>query len=419
MQLDHDWVMQQGEDAFLLHTVSTCHTPLEAPNRIAVAVSGGGDSMALLHLAYRVAEQTGQSLFAVTVDHGLRTESALEAKDVAAFCTDHDIPHTILNWTDWDGKGNLQAAARDARYQLMAEWAKANAIDVVMLGHTLDDGAENFLMRLARAAGPDGLGIMNTRFRRYGVNWARPLWQMQRTELRGYLRRHKIKWADDPSNDDVSYQRVKARKALEILGTLGITAENLHQTSFAITQSNGLVRDHVKAAADRFITVSNGDVLITTQNRFDLSPELRRRLFIAAIKWVGSNGYGPRESGLTALETALTECGKGTLGGCIFTQNDTVTRVTREYNAVKDIVCATNQIWDQRWALDGPHKPDLEIRSLGPVGLPQCPDWRNMNMTRISLLATPAIWRDDTLIAAPVAGYNQGWVARIVADFRT
>lgn len=418
MQLDQNWLLQQGDDAMLLHVVASCHLPRQRLEHIGIAVSGGGDSMALLHLAYRVTQQTGQKLTAMTVDHGLRPESAAEAAGVAAFCKKLDIPQVTLKWTGWEETGNLQSAARDARYQLMADYAKTQNIDAIMLGHTVDDGAENFLMRLARSAGPDGLGTMNTRFARNGITWLRPLWQASREELREYLRRHAVGWVDDPSNDDSKYERVKARKILKALKPLGITADTLHQTSFAITQSNWLVKDHIRAKAAQYVQSANGDVLITSSRRSEISPELQRRFLIAAIKWISSSGYGPRESGLTELDVALMTSGKGTLCGCIFTQDDSGTRITRELNAVKDIVAKTDQTWDRRWQFEGPHAPDLAVRALGE-GIRDCPDWRDTGLPRTSLMSSPSIWRGDTLIAAPIAGYSQGWTARIVADFHS
>jgi len=93
-------------------------------------------------------------------------------------------------------------------------------------------------------------------------------------------------------------------------------------------------------------------------------------------------------------------------------------RITREHNAVRNLTCPTDRIWDKRWQITGPHAPDLHIGALGN-GVNDCPQWRDTGLPRTSLVATPAIWQDDTLIAAPVAGLQNGWTAQIVADFHS
>jgi tRNA(Ile)-lysidine synthase len=124
--------------------------PERLPERLGIAVSGGGDSIALMHLLHRIASDEGVALFAATVDHGLRAESADEARTVAKQAAALGIPHDTLRWQGWDGAGNLQDHARQARYALLKEWAKRNDISAIALGHPADDQAETLLMRLAR-----------------------------------------------------------------------------------------------------------------------------------------------------------------------------------------------------------------------------------------------------------------------------
>jgi len=116
--------------------------------------------MALLHAAHRWSRLGGVPIEAVTVDHGLRAEAADEAAMVAEVCEDWDVPHTILHWDGSAAKGNIAAAGRDARYDLIAGWAKSRGVEGVLLGHTVDDIAETFLMRLARKSGVDGLSMI-------------------------------------------------------------------------------------------------------------------------------------------------------------------------------------------------------------------------------------------------------------------
>ncbi|MGB7244318.1 MAG: tRNA lysidine(34) synthetase TilS, partial [Sulfitobacter sp.] len=158
----------------LARQIATHFLP-DPPRHLGVAVSGGGDSVALLCLLQQFCAAQDIRLFAVTVDHGLRAEAAAEARTVAGLCATLDVPHDILQWTDWNGVGNLQSRARDARYRLMSDWARNREISMIALGHTADDQAETFLLRLARRAGVDGLSAMANRVEHHGMIFCRPL----------------------------------------------------------------------------------------------------------------------------------------------------------------------------------------------------------------------------------------------------
>ena len=415
MQLDTDWLRQQGQDAPLLHCVSNGFGR-KTPQKIGIAVSGGGDSMALLHLLARCAAQTGHLIEAVTVDHGLRPEAADEAAMVGALCARRDIPHTTLKWTGWSSQGNLSAAARDARYALMADWAKTRGIEGIVLGHTGDDVAETFLMRLGRKAGVDGLATMDVNFERNGIRWARPLWQQSRSELRDYLRRHDVHWAEDPTNDDPSYSRTRARKALHTLAPLGIEAETLQAVSFNMAQARTALEHYTRQEADLREVQQGGDIVLPLAP--PLPMDIERRLLGKAIQWIGGIGYPPRADAIPHVEMRLPDARPHTVAGCVLSADNGAIRITREFNAVRDAKCPTDQIWDGRWRLNGPQSHDLEVRALGDA-ITDCPNWRDSGVPRRSLMASPAIFRGKNLVAAPIAGYNQGWSAQIVANFQT
>jgi len=386
------------------------------PKKVGIAVSGGGDSMALLHLALRWSQQTFVPLCAVTVDHGLRAEAAKEAAMVAAFCAGHNIPHDTIVWQDWDGHGNVQAAARDARYRLIGEWAGQNGVDLVALGHTKDDGAETFVMRLARKAGIDGLATSDRLFHRNDVRWCRPLWLAERAALRDYCTRNGVPWIDDPSNDDIDFDRVRVRKAMQVLADTGVSLDALHHAAFTAREARDALEYYTIQEAERLVTIDRGDVVMPLDP--DVPAEIARRLRVKAVQWVGNMAYPPRHASMQQLMSGLWLENTQTLGGCVVTSKDGTLRVTREHRAVGALVSATDARWDNRWKLDGPHAPDLQVRALGE-GIHDCPDWRATGMPRVSLLASPAIWREDTLIAAPLAGYNDVWSARIAEDFHS
>ncbi len=376
-----------------------------AGRRVGVAVSGGSDSLALLHL---LKERVAADLIAVTVNHGLRREAASEALHVERICEGLGVPHRILAWQGWDGTGNLQDQARRSRYDMIADWAEAEGAAAVALGHTLDDQAETVLMRLSRVAGVDGLSGMAAKVTLSGMRFHRPLLGVRRDVLRVYLTSRRVRWVDDPSNADEAFERVRARQALEALEPMGLSPEalagvagNLRAASTALSVWAGQwAREHAKVAA--------GDVILDRTAFSALPGEMRYRLMSSALRWVARRDYPPRREAVLGVLAGTN--GNTTLHGCLVMPSAMSLRIAREPAAVADAATPTEALWDGRWRLSGPHAPDLEIRRLGD-GLHQCPGWRETGLPRLSLTASPAIWRGETLVSAPVAGFEEGWRA--------
>ncbi|MEL6681135.1 MAG: tRNA lysidine(34) synthetase TilS [Pseudomonadota bacterium] len=384
--------------------------------KIGVAVSGGGDSLALLHVLAQLSWRRGLVVEAVTVNHGLRQESEAEAHFVAECCASMGVPHHTLRWQSEHRQGNLMAAARDARYRLIADWATERNITAVMLGHTADDVAENFLIRLARKAGPDGLAAMNAQFDREGITWLRPFLQQTRADLRTYLRAREMTWVEDPTNDDDNFERTRARKAMAVLKDLGLSVDILQNVSLSMQAARHALDHYANIESRRYIVQQGGDLVLKLGLTGPLPDEIKRRLWRMALPWINGAEFPPRQDALTGLLASMASLGSGTVGGCLITRRGDDWRITREYQAVRDLSAATTALWDDRWRLDGPHSPDLSVRALGEA-VQDCPDWRKVALPRTSLIATPAIWRGNSLVAAPSAGLNNGWTAQIVADF--
>lgn len=390
---------------------------LEKPERLGVAVSGGGDSMACLDLMLWHGRELGFSVEAITLDHGLRAEARDEIALVAAYCAARGVDHTVLEWR-WDGAGNLQSEARKARYGLIAEWAKGRGVDCVALGHTRDDVAETFLMRLARRAGVDGLAEMERSFTRDGVRWIRPILSHGREDWRVYLTRQGIGWADDASNTDEAFERVRARKALQALEPLGIEAETLAAVAQNMGSARFALEHYVWQEARDYAVEDRGDLILPNEipdREHTIPPDVVFRLRRAALRWVGGQDYPVRGEAMAEAIEALREGTPHTLGGCLMSPVKGAKfwqdrwRITREFNAVKNLRCSTDKPWDGRWVLEGPHRANLETRALGEAV--KVTPWRETGMPRASLMASPAVWRGDDLVAAPVAGLENGWTA--------
>lgn len=385
----------------------------EAPGRFGVACSGGGDSLATLRLAAGYARDNGVELHCITVDHGLRTGSDQEASDVADICQGLGISHEIARWINWDGQGNLQDEARRARYGLIADWAHGLDLDLVCLGHTADDQAETVLMQIARSAGVDGLAAMAPKRDHLGVTWLRPLLQTRRDALRDYLREEGQSWIDDPSNEDERYDRIKARNILEALKPLGVSPEKLCTLAGNMADARHALNQQVWHFAGDVALVQEGDVLLHRDNLMRGHFETRRRLLRHALTWVSASDYGPRQREIMNLFKAIKEERTATLCGCLIAQENDRIRISREYSAVSSLQTGAGDLWDNRWRLrpeDG-DATGVTIRALGEEGLQLCHDWRETGLSRASLIALPAAFRGEALLAAPLAGLTNGWMA--------
>lgn len=375
---------------------------------LGLAVSGGGDSMALMHLAAGWAD--GRALHVATIDHGLRDASAAEAASVARAARALGLPHTVLHWTGWDGRGNLQQAARDARRHLLADWARDAGLGAIALGHTQDDQAETMLLRLARGSGVDGLAAMAPRTGAHGIQWLRPLLGHSRAELRDWLRARGLAWVDDPSNDNPDFDRIKARRILAELAPLGLSAARLARSAQHMQDARDVLERTANDAAEGVMRQDHGDIVFDAPALDALPRDTRDRLVTRALCAIASRPYRPR---LRALHEALA-VRKATLHGCLLTRKSGCLRITREAQAVARLRAPLHARWDQRWRVIPPPRPlpdGLEIGALGAQGLQHCPDRAEWCLPRASLLASPAIWDGTRLIAAPLAGMGKDWRA--------
>ncbi len=397
----------------------------ELSNTIAIAVSGGGDSLALLHLAAAWAQTRSVRLVALTVDHGLRAESVQEAAFVAQSAAKLKMPHHSLKWSGWDRRGNLQDMARQARRKLIEDWSRAQGVVTVLTGHTADDQAETVLMRLARGSGVDGLtGMAETV--QHGMRWARPLLEERREDLRNYLKDQDVEWIEDPSNEDPRFDRVRARQMLGNLNDLGLSVERLIQTAEHMRAAQRSLWQASASFAKAHVVEDRGDLILSTRV-LDLDQgDTERRVFAAAVGWVSGAANRPRFAALQHSAGVLRLGQRTTLQGVLMTPEAGKIRFSREISAVvktqSPIVAANGEtVWDGRWNIRNSDQSDLGndvcVRCLGENGLAACKNWRDSGMPRASLLASPSVWANGTLIAAPLAENANGWRAFIPMKF--
>ena len=413
----------------------------EKPTALGVAVSGGGDSTALLLLASQWARARGHAISAATVDHGLRAGSAAEAAGVAALCARLGVAHETLRTGNLRAaRGNLSAAARDARFALLGGWARARGLSAVLLGHTMDDQAETVLMRLARGSGAEGLSAMQAVLKRSGLVWLRPLLGVRRAALRAILRDARvdggIAWVEDPTNDDTEYDRVKARQALAALSPLGIDAEGLARTAWHLQRQRRVLERAMQALARRArIWGALGEAYLDLATMAEDEPDTALRLLADSLIRVSGAAYRPRFRALSAVLDGLLE-GQGagtTLSGCLIRPGSGATSqsvlICREPDACEPMrpLLASETVWDRRWRVtargDWPtmSRPSLfQLGALGEQGLAALRAsaglgvWRETaawaSAPRAVRQTTPAIWLGNgwelpELLVAPLADY--------------
>ncbi len=363
---------------------------------VGVALSGGGDSMALMHL---VRDWAGpRRVMAATVDHGLRRESADEAAFAGRAAAALGIDHEVLNWTR-EGAGNLMASARQARLRLLSDWAQRHGLQAVLLGHTQDDQAETLLMRLARGAGVDGLSAMAESRASHDVLWLRPLLDTPRIVLRRYLEARGVRWIDDPSNLNTDFERVRARQALAALdipaASLAQVAQNMAQARTALQHSATLATVEARAV--------HGSLTLQ-RAEFEREPEeIRRRILVGALRWMTGADYPPRREKLAQLLAGIADgTRRQTLEGVIVTVAGPTLHLMREPAAALRAgdLRSDGDIWDRRWRIHG-LGPGQHVAALG-YGELAALNWRDSGLLRHEAAATPAIWQADALIAAPL-----------------
>jgi len=292
----------------------------------AVAVSGGGDSLALMHLladwarARRVAAP-----LVVIVDHRLRRGSAAQARRARARAREAGLEARVLPRRGPAPESDIEGAARAARYRLIGEWAREKNVRTVFVAHTLEDQAETFLMRLARGSGLDGLTAMRV-LAPYplaefaDVALARPLLAERRADLRLYLAARGIAWHDDPMNADPRFARVRMRALLPVLEETGMSAARIAAAAAHLSRA----RDALELATDVFLAraaveTGEGAVALDAEAFAAVPREVGLRALACVLMGVGGAAYRPRFERLSALLDAIAQDALGggrTLGHC-------------------------------------------------------------------------------------------------------
>lgn len=393
--------------------------PFEERPHVAVGLSGGPDSLALTLLLAAWTAARGGRLTALTVDHGLRPDSAGEARTVAGWMAARGIAHEILTWEGEKPAAGLMAAAREARYGLLNGWCRAEGVLHLAVAHQLEDQAATFLMRLKRGSGLDGLAAMPPAVE--GLpRLLRPLLGMSRERLRAHLHAAGQAWIEDPSNRNPAFERTAATDFISRGNVLGLTAERVALASGSLLRARRALEDSIAGClADCASLDALGVAHVEIGALMAAGEEVRLRALARLLRTVGGEAYTPRLERLARLFAALRDghLGRGrTLAGCrILPQGNGALRLLREAAAIPPDgpVPSADFLWDRRFRIT---IPDALLQGL-QVGALTAGRWRGIKadipecaisgQVRATL---PVLFDQDGVAAVPHLGYRRaGW----------
>ncbi|MCI5046030.1 MAG: tRNA lysidine(34) synthetase TilS [Aquisalinus sp.] len=389
---------------------------IQEQKKIAVAVSGGADSMALLWLLRQL--EAGPEIVALTVDHGLRPDAADEAKAVASWCSEKKITHKTLVWHGKKPATGIQAQARRNRYRLLIDACQTEQIDTLLTAHNLDDQAETVFARLARASGPRGLAAMSDETRIAAgagvpMTLARPLLGVPRGRLRATAKEAGLPFFDDPSNDDAAFERVRHRAFLAAVEAQDLLEKKMLVTLAAKMRTATALQEELLTSLQKktgsYITGS-GACCLDADRLHALSEPEKKLLLARLVHATGGQSFEPAEDVVDAALTAFETGDSATCGGALLKVVKSDLYVMREPSALlgrKDqpgvlryeVQPDTRQVlWDDRLIVTLPETPPTATRlTLRPIG----DNGRGPQLQRLMVSTLPALWQDDAIVAVP------------------
>jgi tRNA(Ile)-lysidine synthase len=326
----HKKILSQLNQKKISKIYNEFSSSLKVKENLAVAVSGGPDSLALAYLTKCYSLKNKIKVRYYIVNHKLRKESSLEAESVKKVLKKIDIQCTILNWNGKKTSKNIQATARDKRYSLLSNECKKNNIKHLLLGHHLNDLFENFLIRIVRGSGLNGLISFskNTKYRGEDLNIIRPLLNLEKKDLLYISNEVFSFFVKDPSNINEDYKRTRIRNLLHSLKKEGLDEKKLKLTINNLKDSDKSIKFYVdRNLKKNVVFLKRKNIYILGYNFFDQSHEIVFRSLTKLIQKIGKKYYPVRGKSVNELieRIAKKSFTKVTLGGCFVERvNETI-----------------------------------------------------------------------------------------------
>lgn len=348
---------------------------------VAIAVSGGPDSVALFHLADSWARSRGRSLHVLTVDHGLRPDSATEAEAVATLARSRGRPHRTLRWIGAKPMSGLQAAARAARVRLLTAACRDVGVVALLLAHHRDDQVETVLHRIERDTGPEGLAGMAVRGFWDGVPVIRPLLDVDKARLVATCAAAGLAVFDDPANADPRFARSRHRAMSGALDTVGLGRDRVIRMATAMARARQAMAQAVRSwLADHATLHPCGTARLDRAEFSGLDPVFRAALLRSALRQAAGGGYPPATEATASLCAWITspDAGRRTLAGCVIDCDPRGVVVMREPSACAPpatVGAGQSRSWDGRFLVTNATGRPVRVGACGETG------WRRLRLT--------------------------------------
>lgn len=382
--------------------------PFESPPTIAVATSGGPDSLALALLAHKWAKDLSGKVIALTVDHRLREGSTAEAHQVQAWLEARGMEHHILTWERSEKNKPLQtaiqASAREARYKMLGQWCKDHGVKHLLTAHHAQDQLETFMIRLAKGSGLKGLtstqGEVLTNFGRI----LRPLLTTDAIRLKATLQQFNQPFLVDPSNENEDFARIRWRQLLPSLIAEGLTPITIQKTLARLNHAQRLVDQHISGLLHQHVSLSPYGYAIFKKEALKESWEAFEEMLKRILSTIGTRNYPvPRQ----ALHRAMENMKLGhslTLGGCQILDKPKEWWVVREPISIgKDVLVRHPGIylWDSRFTVEVFEDIPCRIAALSAEGIQMLDAETKKHLKHIPyvvLQTLPALWQNEKLL---------------------
>ncbi len=408
--------------------------PFEAFPHLAVAVSGGADSLALCLLARRWAGARGGRVTALTVDHGLRSGARVEAMRVRGWLNERAIEHELLTWVGEKPTAGIQEAARLARYRLMSQWCREAGVLHLLLGHHQQDQAETVLMRHCRGSGVDGLAGMAEVVETAAVRLVRPLLQTSPQRLRAILSAAGQPWIQDPSNSDPAYTRNRVRALLSRLAESGVAVPSVATNTARMTRARRVLDDAASTLLARCCHLyPYGYARFDARAMASAPDAVSTRALGWLLRTIGGRAYAPPIEKLERILSRLireNSLAAATLGRCAMVRADDGVLVCREARGLPSPQAANaggSVLWDGRFLIDFAASAvgggrEIRLIALGASGDKQIArgdaSWICRRVPRRVRAALPALADDDGILVVPHLHYVRRDVGRLPVRFR-
>lgn len=335
--------------------------PVQAEPAIGLAVSGGPDSLALMLLAHRWAGATDNPprLFVYSLDHGLRQQAGDEVAMVLAVAAQLGIPARGLQWTGEKPETGISEAARQARYALIGKAMQQDGARLLLTAHHRNDQAETVLMRLAHGSGIEGLRGMTPISTVEGVKVFRPLLDVEPASLAALVEEAGLTPAQDPSNHDMAYERVRWRKLLPALAAEGLDGAALARFANRMAEADAALAQMADAGFEELVRLDGfGAASLSHAALFALSPAIGRRVLGRVLNIVGGR-QKPRALGQVERlydQIASRDLPRGAtlLGAVVRLKGETLT-ISREPGRAlpeeRSLSPGHALIWDERFQI--------------------------------------------------------------------